>query len=236
MDYLVEGAFITDFNPAQMQRKPGPTMVYVEADLIRADRPNIDGGAVSFCYLPQDPAAPITYSFNTDCGFLPYAAGSITHCFSAGRDVLSGPFSGCIMARYKLNGVYHVCHVAMDDLNRAGVMKHWQEIKKTSEDKVIDFKPHRVVGCELNLGLITNDGACFAIGCKKDWVKVKETRSWQQIFDEEMRKIKTDPRDQRSAVEKQQAIDDKKRLAQIMAANEYNRQALKVVKRVKVRV
>ena len=54
-----------------------------------------------------------------------------------GRDVLSGPFSGCWMAMFTMGGATHVCHVATPECNAK-----WTEIKEKGEiTGVTQFKP-----------------------------------------------------------------------------------------------
>lgn len=116
---------------------------------------------------------------------LPYAQGAINYCELMGRDVISAYFSGCIMARYKRDGAWRVCHVSTGDPNDC--KDKWEQIK--AEDGVTDvseFKPHENVdGGDKILGLVTSTGDCFAIGCSAVDVDVPETRSVEQILIDE---------------------------------------------------
>lgn len=97
--------------------------------------------------------------------FLPYAQGSINYCEPQGKDVLSAYFSGCIMARYKRNGSWRVCHVSTGEPNDC--KDKWDRIKNEPEvSDVSEFKPHERVDASKILGLITNTGNRYAIGCK----------------------------------------------------------------------
>jgi hypothetical protein len=114
--------------------------------------------------------------------FLPYAQGAINYCESMGCNVISAYFSGCIMARYKVGGVWRVCHVSTGGPNDCKVQ--WDEIKGRATD-VTEFKPHELVRNDKILGLIATDGSRFAIGCAAVDLHVKETRNAQQILREE---------------------------------------------------
>lgn len=88
-----------------------------------------------WCQIP-DKMEKKTYN-SQEFLILPYAPGGINFTGTTGLDVLSGPFSGCWMARYKLKGAYNVCHVATPECNTK-----WAELKQSGEiTEVTEFKP-----------------------------------------------------------------------------------------------
>ena len=114
--------------------------------------------------------------------YLPFVMGEITSTFSQGQDVLSGPFSGCIMAAYTgKEGGRKVCHVATDKESSLDKKEAWSEIKQRS-DVEAEIKPYdksfagtvgkaysqnssrddRSLGFT-TYGLITADGKCYSI-------------------------------------------------------------------------
>jgi hypothetical protein len=99
-----------------------------------------------------------------DFRFLPYAEGAINYCESMGVDVLSGYFSGCIMAIYRRNGSTRVCHVSTGGNNDC--KETWERIKKESSVQVVrEFKPSDHAPSPKTLGLVTATGDCYAIAC-----------------------------------------------------------------------
>lgn len=96
--------------------------------------------------------------------WLPWVTGQINTTTSGGKDVLSGWFSGCIMARYKDLGAWHVCHVT----KMAGTLADCQNLWTNSKNgfsTVREFKPsNHITSGGLVLGLVTKDGIRFAIG------------------------------------------------------------------------
>lgn len=146
--------------------------------------------------------------------FLPYVQGAINYCESQGVDVLSGFFSGCIMARYTRNNTWRVCHVSTGAPNDC--QDTWLAIKgETAVKQVKEFKPHDHVTADKILGLITSTGKRFAIGCSAFVIEEKERRSVEQIMQEYPYTNGTSEK-------------DKRLLAQAMAKGKNRIQALRV--------
>jgi hypothetical protein len=102
---------------------------------------------------------------------LPWVGNGINYTDTAGRDVLSGPFTGCIMAVYKRAGARRVCHVATPECKEA-----WAQVKGETE-VFKEFKPSDLLpaGIEKSLkgglvilGYVTADDRCFALFCDRD--------------------------------------------------------------------
>jgi hypothetical protein len=102
--------------------------------------------------------------------YLPFALNGINSVVPQGRDVLSGKFSGCIMASYNTGGQSRVCHVstgAGQDCKDA-----WRQIM-TGATNVFQFKPadHIETGGMAwfgTYGLITSELAFYAITVGRD--------------------------------------------------------------------
>jgi hypothetical protein len=101
---------------------------------------------------------------------LPWVGNGINYTESMGKDVLSGPFTGCIMAVYKRNGSRRVCHVATPECKDA-----WAKIKDETE-VVKEFKPSdylpdaiatQLKGGLVILGHVTADDKCYAVFCER---------------------------------------------------------------------
>ena len=105
--------------------------------------------------------------------WLPFTPGAINYAISGGRDVISGPFSGCLMAAYekKEGGGRRVCHVSTtrDEMD---CKAKWNEIKENCSSYV-EFKPSdvyndlskkqlRKIASTILFGLITADNRCFS--------------------------------------------------------------------------
>lgn len=99
--------------------------------------------------------------------YLPYATGGINWIQqSASDDIISFPFSGCIMAVFTLDGIRRVCHVSTGE-DGQDCMAEWKKIKDRSTN-VFEFKPsdyidtkgQALVGC---YGLITGDLRTYAV-------------------------------------------------------------------------
>lgn len=71
--------------------------------------------------------------------FLPYAGNGINYTEAQGKDVISCPFSGCIMATYKKNGSRRVCHVSTG-ADFGDCKKEWETVKGEATE-VKEFKP-----------------------------------------------------------------------------------------------
>jgi hypothetical protein len=104
---------------------------------------------------------------------LPWVGNGINYTESTGRDVLSGPFTGCIMAVYMKSGVRRVCHVATPECNGAWT-KLKQETQVVKEFKPSDFLPDAVAkslkGGLVILGHVAPDDKCYAVFCDRDKV------------------------------------------------------------------
>lgn len=105
---------------------------------------------------------------------LPWVKGGINYTESAGKDVVSGLFTGCIMGVYKRGGVRRVCHVATPECKDA-----WEKLKgETGVEVIKEFKPSDHLpdltkkqlekgGVEI-YGHVTADDKCFAVICSRD--------------------------------------------------------------------
>lgn len=77
----------------------------------------------------------------TSAIWLPYVPGGINYSNSQGLDVISGPFSGCIMAAYtKRGGERRICHVSTFGESKYDCKDLWDTIKKDCVSYV-EFKP-----------------------------------------------------------------------------------------------
>lgn len=130
--------------------------------------------------------------------FLPYLPGCIHCCDSAGSDVISSYFSGCIMSRYNKRGegFNRVGHVSLTGTKEKSSERKdddclalWESIKAAGVSELLEFKPashwdksgffggsQHVTG-EVILGLITAEGKCFGIQCISKRVLRKDTRT-----------------------------------------------------------
>lgn len=108
-----------------------------------------------------------------DALWLPYIPGEINYTTSQGKDVISGPFSGCIMAAYnkKDGGGRRVCHVSTFGDRKYDCKESWEQIKNECISHV-SFRPHQCardlsgrqlkkVGNALAFGIITSDNRCY---------------------------------------------------------------------------
>jgi hypothetical protein len=97
--------------------------------------------------------------------YLPFVKNGINWVGSAGSDVISYNFTGCIMATFTYQGIRRVCHVSTG----AGqdCKAEWERIKKLSTN-VFEFRPSDFIdtkggafaGC---YGLITADLRTYSI-------------------------------------------------------------------------
>ena len=107
--------------------------------------------------------------------WLPYIPGEINYTTSRGMDVISGPFSGCIMAAYnkREGGGRRVCHVSTFGESKYDCKESWEEIKSGCTSYV-SFRPHecarglsrgqlKKVGNALVFGIITGDNRCYGV-------------------------------------------------------------------------
>ena len=97
---------------------------------------------------------------------LPWVGNGINYTESEGKDVLSGPFTGCIMAVYKRSGSRRVCHVATPECKDA-----WAKVKAETQ-LVKEFKPSdhlpdaitkSLKGGLVIYGHVTSDDKCYAV-------------------------------------------------------------------------
>jgi hypothetical protein len=106
---------------------------------------------------------------------------SIFHQFP-GVDGLSTNFSGCLMARFRLNGHYYVAHIATSAFNQNNTMvNRWYDfvaINKRNIDELSIFCPDSCVYCtpkKVDLcmvgisswGLILRNGKCYTLFVKR---------------------------------------------------------------------
>jgi hypothetical protein len=101
--------------------------------------------------------------------YLPFAPNGINWVAQQGQDVISYPFSGCIMAVFEYGGARRVCHVSTGQGQNCTT--EWERIKGLSVN-VFEFKPAEFVditalnkewgygGC---YGLITSDLRTYTI-------------------------------------------------------------------------
>jgi hypothetical protein len=96
--------------------------------------------------------------------WLPWMEGAVNYAEQQGRDVLSGPFSGCYMIRYREGGgAWRVAHV-----HTPGAIDDWNELAAKNGFEIdAGFKPYVRKADEGNAdkwyGLITDDGLCYRI-------------------------------------------------------------------------
>lgn len=70
--------------------------------------------------------------------FLPFAASGINWCDPQGMDVVSFPFTGCLMAVFTHNGVRKVAHISTGQ--GQDCLPQWQQVKAQST-QVFVFRP-----------------------------------------------------------------------------------------------
>ncbi|SFU52630.1 hypothetical protein [Pseudoduganella namucuonensis] len=97
--------------------------------------------------------------------FLPFLPNAIHTVAAAGVDVISAPFSGCLMAAYTdESGRRMVCHIStggeFGDCKAA-----WNDMKGRFTN-VVEFRPSDLCGdtkFETCYGLITQESGCYAV-------------------------------------------------------------------------
>lgn len=103
--------------------------------------------------------------------FLPYRPNAINYVVPLGKDVVSSRFTGCYMAKYKINGEMRVAHVATPECNEA-----WNALKsQPGFELVSEFKPTDHVdiaslggaGGPQFLGVMTTEGYCTAVAAQR---------------------------------------------------------------------
>lgn len=109
-----------------------------------------------------------------DALWVPYVPGDVNYGISRGMDVISGPFSGCIMAAYDSGRGRRVCHVSTAEEGHKDDAKGiWTSIKEHCVP-FAEFKPFDAIGKlskskkkslgnALFFGFITNDNRCYTL-------------------------------------------------------------------------
>lgn len=115
--------------------------------------------------------------------WLPFVDNAINYTPVNGKDVLSGPFSGCYMILYNVAGAARVGHVATP-----GAKAAWNNhvANQPGVNVLTGFQPHRVYydalafpvkrpeeGTARIFGLITNTGNCYALFCYEQTKRVQ---------------------------------------------------------------
>jgi hypothetical protein len=123
--------------------------------------PSSIGGAGTVCSRDVQVAA----LGNATYKHLPFIINGINSVDAAGLDVVSDNFSDCIMAVYKVGGVFRVCHVSTGD--GRDCRDEWGRIKAGASE-VLEFRPSDYVetgGAALLgvYGLVTADLQAWAI-------------------------------------------------------------------------
>lgn len=109
--------------------------------------------------------------------WVPYAPNAINYTETQGRDVLSGPFSGCYMVVYNYKRSRRVAHIATPQANTpGGAVPAWNRLVASDPDieVVAGFRPHEHIGSLSNLmkptdsafkcfGLVTGTNALWTI-------------------------------------------------------------------------
>lgn len=119
--------------------------------------------------------------------WLPWVDGKINYCHAQGHDVLTGPFSGCWMAAYT-EADTRICHIALQVDDR-DCKAAWR-LKKGSEEvsNIREFRPHTSVSKgNTRMGLVTSEGAMYAIGMDKTEYEIDNPFSaeeWKTHFAE----------------------------------------------------
>jgi hypothetical protein len=96
--------------------------------------------------------------------WVPWMDGAVNYASQQGKDVMSGPFSGCYMIRYKIGGGdWRVAHV-----HTPGAIDTWNTLASQNGFEIdCGFKPYFRRDSEGNhdktYGVITNEGKCFRI-------------------------------------------------------------------------
>jgi hypothetical protein len=135
-------------------------------DLIRVGAPSflpdaklIVGGTGGFCSQ-----GVIDGFLKGQNKYLPFVANGINSVATQGQDVVSGPFSGCVMAAYTEGGARKVCHVSTGA--DYGDCKPAWDTAKAGYANVVEFKPSDYIGktpYKYCYGLITANGGKYVI-------------------------------------------------------------------------
>ncbi len=136
-------------------------------------------GAPSFFPIPKNEpggagvacSVGVQTVLNGQHKFLPFVPNGINWTASGGEDVISGSFSGCIMAAYSENGVAKVAHISTGEYGDC--KPEWERIKARST-RVFEFKPSDFgadTGRVYCFGLITSDLQTFTILVSGDRVR-----------------------------------------------------------------
>jgi len=96
--------------------------------------------------------------------WLPWMEGAVNYAEQQGKDVLSGPFSGCYMIRYRHGGAtWRVAHV-----HTPGAIPAWNALAAQNGFEIsCGFKPYVRKVDEGNFdkwyGIVSDDGLCFRV-------------------------------------------------------------------------
>ncbi len=96
--------------------------------------------------------------------WIPWMDGAVNYADQQGKDVMSGPFSGCYMIRYKEGGGdWRVAHV-----HTPGAIDAWNQLAAGGGFEIgCGFKPYKRRESEGNhdktYGIITNEGKCYRV-------------------------------------------------------------------------
>ena len=96
--------------------------------------------------------------------YLPFVANGINNVSAQGQDVVSGPFSGCIMASYTDNGLNKVCHVSTGT-DYGDCKPTWDRLK-AGYTNVSEFKPSDYINnisYKYCYGMVTAQGEKYVI-------------------------------------------------------------------------
>ena len=83
--------------------------------------------------------------------FLPYVPNGINWCELDDQDVISYPFTGCIMAIYTDDRVQKVCHVSTSDTALLDCKAAWEKYKEKVSN-VKEFKPSNFIDLNIEKG------------------------------------------------------------------------------------
>lgn len=96
--------------------------------------------------------------------WIPWMPEAVNYTEQQGKDVMSGPFSGCYMIRYRIaGGGWRVAHV-----HTPGAIDAWNTHANTNGFEIgSGFKPYLRRESESNhdktYGIITDDGNCYRV-------------------------------------------------------------------------
>ncbi|MDZ7582713.1 MAG: hypothetical protein U5R30_19550 [Deltaproteobacteria bacterium] len=144
----------------------------VDVSWLPTSGPGTTSGTKTLCSVGIKREKKSGFSKGTiDYLYLPFRPNGINYCESRDMDVISYPFTGCIMATFTQERVRKVCHVSTGD--GQDCKAEWENIKKTASN-VMEFKPSDFyvrphnIALEGIYGLITPDSKCYAITIVRD--------------------------------------------------------------------